>query len=228
MKKITTRKQLVEKLNKIDMKCIDYGKHFYDLKTLFESVEDKLTAQDRTDLKRMLSVEDDPEVISAAMEAKLKEEYEEEDIFGDDNDLDESYDHESKFYLMACYESSLRGLEDDLNTDDYSEAMDFVWDKCQQGLWVSVDDTETGEVTVYSPEKFDETTMDPEDLREDFDINEDYEDGSFDYFVAYDGDNLIGEYPTYDDAKEACTSPTCVVKGVIQYGADGYEETIID
>ena len=82
----------------------------------------------------------------------------------------------------------------------------------------------------------------------------------YDYFVVYEGDKLIGEYPTYDDALEAADiglndwlyknygvyaddltdddyerawnefneKGRCVIKGVTQYGADSYEETLLE
>lgn len=73
-KEIKTRQQLVEKLNRVDMKCIDEGLHFYDLKTLYESKEYKLSAQDKADIKKVAAIEDDPDTLKAYIDSKAIEE----------------------------------------------------------------------------------------------------------------------------------------------------------
>ena len=192
-KEIKTRKELIERLNAIDKKCIDEGLHFHDLKTLFESNEHKLTAEDRTDIKKVASVEEDPETLKAYIDAKVMEEdyllEDEEDYnygnYGfsrktDNADLDlddyspeDDYGDNLGYRVSAYYDEKLRELEDDLNTNDYSEALDFVWEKCQEGLWVEILNTETGDSEIYSPDKFDEDPIDPSDLRESKDSSDD-------------------------------------------------------
>lgn len=46
----------------------------------------------------------------------------------------------------------------------------------------------------------------------------------YDYFNVYDENGLVGEYPTYEDAKNAC-GDGCTINGVVQYGGDEFEET---
>lgn len=218
--KVKTRKQIIEALNKLDMKCIDEGLHFYDLKSLFESSSDRLTAQDRNVLKTMLNnANTTAEDVAAVMDARLEEDIEDpvDELYGDDAFNDDEAP-ELEYKVSAYYEESLRGLEDDLNTNDYEEALDFVWEKCQQGLWVEIFNTETGNSEIYSPDKFDETSTDPRDLKESM------EDGQYDYYNVSDEYGVIGEYPTYEEAKNNC-GEGCIINGVIQYGAEEYEYT---
>lgn len=46
----------------------------------------------------------------------------------------------------------------------------------------------------------------------------------YDYFNVYDEYGLVGEFPTYEDAKNAC-GEGCTINGVVQYGGNEYEET---
>ena len=82
-KEIKTKKQLIERLNEIDRKCIDEGTHFYDFKTLFESNSDRLSAQDKLALKKAVDI-GDKEAIEAVFQAKMAEDFDfEEDEFDD-------------------------------------------------------------------------------------------------------------------------------------------------
>ena len=142
-KEIKTRQQLIERLNNIDRKCIDEGIHFHDLKTLYESKEPKLSAKDKVDIKRVASIEDDPEVLKSYIDSKAVEEELEEDF----------------------YES----LKESILTND-----------------------------------------------------------EYDYFEVLNDDGLVGEYPTYANAKEACIDDSCHIYGVTQYGGAEYEETLLE
>lgn len=218
--KVKTRKQIIEALNKLDMKCIDEGLHFYDLKSLYEAIEDKLSAEDKNVIRNVLNTPNlTAKDVMAVMDSRLEEDIEDpiDELYGDDAFNDDKAP-ELEYKVSAYYEESLRGLEDDLNTNDYEEALDFVWEKCQQGLWVEIFNTETGNSEIYSPDKFDETSTDPRDLKESM------EDGQYDYYNVSDEYGVIGEYPTYEEAKNNC-GEGCTINGVIQYGADAYEET---
>lgn len=81
-KEIKTRQQLIEKLNNIDRNCVDKNMHFYDLKTLYEAKEYKLSAKDKADIKKVASIEDDPDALKAYIDSKAVEEslIEEDDL----------------------------------------------------------------------------------------------------------------------------------------------------
>ena len=81
-KEIKTKKQLIERLNEIDRKCIDEGTHFYDFKTLFEANSNRLSAQDKLALKKAVDI-GDKEAIEAVFQAKMAEDLEFDDEFDD-------------------------------------------------------------------------------------------------------------------------------------------------
>lgn len=109
-KEIKTRQQLVERLNNIDRKCIDEGTHFHDLKTLYESKEPKLSAKDKVDIKRVASIEDDPEVLKSYIDSKAVEECLEEDF--EDGDYNNKED-----------EDDLELVTDDMNGGYWYESL---------------------------------------------------------------------------------------------------------
>ena len=82
-KEIKTKKQLIERLNEIDRKCIDEGTHFYDFKTLFEANSNRLSAQDKLALKKAVDI-GDKEAIEAVFQAKMAEDFDFEDDEFDD------------------------------------------------------------------------------------------------------------------------------------------------
>ena len=57
---------LREQLNRIDHKCLDEGKPFHDLVSLFESVLPKLSSQDKEKIKQLMQKTDDASIIAAA------------------------------------------------------------------------------------------------------------------------------------------------------------------
>ena len=94
--------------------------------------------------------------------------------------------------------------------------------------WIELIDKETGdifdaEVTKYFDSSYElmlyNITPKYESLKESILTNDEY-----DYFNVYDENGLVGEFPTYEDAKNACKDG-CTINGVIQYGGDEYEET---
>lgn len=61
--------QLKESFKKIELDHID--EKYYDLVNLYEAIEPKLSAQDKTDIKRIIDTTNDPAVIQASLQAKL-------------------------------------------------------------------------------------------------------------------------------------------------------------
>jgi len=64
---------LRESLNKIDHYCIDNNRKFYDLRSLYESVEPKLTPQEKMELSKIVRDTNDPKVISASLNQMVSE-----------------------------------------------------------------------------------------------------------------------------------------------------------
>lgn len=60
----------------------------------------------------------------------------------------ESYG-ETRYEVSSYYGIDFRGLESDLETDDYSEAENFIWEKVTTGHSVELIDTETGDRKRY-------------------------------------------------------------------------------
>lgn len=92
MRKIETRSQIVEALNRIDHRCIDNNQHFYDLRSLFEATADRLTAQDKNVLRTMLNnnnVEADD--LKAVMDARLEEDTLPDGSYYDPEDYEGGY-----------------------------------------------------------------------------------------------------------------------------------------
>jgi len=48
------RQTLTEKLNEIDRKCLDEGREFKDLKTLYEWSVPKLSQKDKDEIKKVV------------------------------------------------------------------------------------------------------------------------------------------------------------------------------
>lgn len=59
--------------------------------------------------------------------------------------IKENYDHESTYYAESYFGSDFRGLEDDFNSDDFSEVMDWIWEKLDKGGFVWVTDNVSGQ-----------------------------------------------------------------------------------
>ena len=120
-KEIKTRQQLIERLNEIDRKCIDEGIYFYDFKTLFEALSDKLSAQDKVALKKAVDI-GDKETIEAVFKAKMAEDLEEEF----DNDVIEykGYYIEHGFYGGDEYTVQYDG--DDVEFNSVEDAKQFI------------------------------------------------------------------------------------------------------
>lgn len=93
---------------------------------------------------------------------------------------------ESRYKVSSYYDLKYQGLEDSLETDDYDEAKNFVWDKVQKGGAVELVDTETGDRKrfVSKTSEQDETATDIED----------YEDKIYSHRVSF-----ISKWKDYTD-----------------------------
>ena len=63
-----------DKLNEIDHRCLDEDLKFYDLRSLFESVAPKLSAEDKEEIKKVIQNTNDAETIAAVLQAKAMDE----------------------------------------------------------------------------------------------------------------------------------------------------------
>ena len=72
---------------------------------------------------------------------------------------------EKRYAVMAYLHSNRSGLMDNLETNDFSEAHDFMWEHCQQGNDCELLDRETGIREFYYSNNFDENAVDTADLR---------------------------------------------------------------
>lgn len=61
---------LREKLDRIDLKCIDENLRFYDLRSLFEATAPRLSPEDKEEVKKVIQNTDDAETIAAVLMAK--------------------------------------------------------------------------------------------------------------------------------------------------------------
>lgn len=61
---------------------------------------------------------------------------------------------ESKYIVCSYYDEKLHGLEDELKTDDFSEATDFAHEKLMQGNMVEIENTESGKYKRINPDEY--------------------------------------------------------------------------
>jgi hypothetical protein len=68
-------------------------------------------------------------------------------------------------YIVRAYLcTNFSGLVDDLETDDFYEVQEFIWDNCQKGYNCELTDTETGDRSAAYVESFTEATEDVDEL----------------------------------------------------------------
>lgn len=60
--------------------------------------------------------------------------------------------------------TNFAGLMDSIETDNFYEAQDFIWENCQKGYNCKLTVNETGETHWAYAESFNEETIDYEDL----------------------------------------------------------------
>lgn len=75
----------------------------------------------------------------------------------DYDDFDPKYDarYEVNAYYGSPRKGNYAGLEDDFYTDDFEEVKDWVWEKCQKGLYINVVDRENGNEVNINTENYD-------------------------------------------------------------------------
>ena len=88
----------------------------------------------------------------------MEESLNEENSF-DNDDPDSEFD--GRYDVFSYYSNSVSlldnfyGLEDDLHTDDFEEVKDWVWEKIQRGLYITVADSKTGNTVSLNPNNYD-------------------------------------------------------------------------
>ena len=128
---------ITQKLNELDTQAFTNDEKCYDLSYLYESQN---IPQDKK--KRIV-------------EELTKEKVDTKSIYNiltEDFNLGNEDLHDEVFTARAYYGTNYSGLEDDIETTDYSELEDFVWEKLQKGFLVEADGLD-GLVHRYSPDK---------------------------------------------------------------------------
>ena len=69
-----------------------------------------------------------------------------------------------RYTARAYLCTNFSGLMDSLETDNYSEVEDFVWENVQRGYNCELTDNERGETNWAYADDFDEEALNPEDL----------------------------------------------------------------
>lgn len=67
-----------------------------------------------------------------------------------------------RYSVNAYLCTNFAGLMESLETDDFNEVQDFIWENCQKGYNCEFTDHETGEVNVAYAEDFNEDVTDVE------------------------------------------------------------------
>ena len=70
--------------------------------------------------------------------------------------LDENLDIDTTYIVGSYYDEKLRGLEDELKTDDWSEVEDFAHRKLMQGNMLEIENTKTGKYRRINPDEYNE------------------------------------------------------------------------
>ena len=81
-----------------------------------------------------------------------------------------------KYSVCAYLCTNFAGLMDKLETDQWSEVEDFIWENVQRGYNCELTDNETGSKNWAYADDFDEEALNPEDLIRDHKKNELLED----------------------------------------------------
>ena len=81
-------------------------------------------------------------------------------------DYEEEYIRDYRYEVISYYDESFKGVEDTLNTNNVTEAGDFIWEKCNKGLYVIFKDKEIGNTRKFAPgsERNKETAIDIDDF----------------------------------------------------------------
>lgn len=115
-----------DKLNEIDHKCLDEDLKFYDLRSLFESVAPKLSAEDKEEIKKVIQNTNDAETIAAVLQAKAMDKNEslEEDA---DSLQSRIFDFLDELGGYADYNQRIEEVSDEFGISP-NEAEGYVWD----------------------------------------------------------------------------------------------------
>ena len=74
---------------------------------------------------------------------------------------------EKRYSVKAYICTNFAGLMDSLETDDFYEAQEFVWENCQKGFNCEFYDTKTGNHNWAYADDFAEDTEEPDELLRD-------------------------------------------------------------
>lgn len=69
-----------------------------------------------------------------------------------------------KYTVKAYLCTNFAGIMDSLETDNFYEVQDFIFENCQKGYNCELTDNETGETNLAYAESFTENTIDYADL----------------------------------------------------------------
>ena len=125
--------KLVEKLNELDLKSIDEGNKFYDLRNLYEST--KLTAQDKADLKNLLNSTDDPDMVNAFLATK---EAQKNEMLEEEHDTDVGL---GKY--VVTYTGILSHAPERISFDTKQDAEEFYNQLVGEGIDAELTEKET-------------------------------------------------------------------------------------
>lgn len=81
-----------------------------------------------------------------------------------DNNCDACQADEKRYSVKAYLEKSMRGLIVSLETNDYIEVEEFIWEHCQEGLNCELVDKERDTVHYAYAERFTENTNEVSEL----------------------------------------------------------------
>lgn len=124
-------KQIIEKLNKIDMYCIDEDLEYHNLKNLFEDVSQRLSPKDKEEIKKVIQSTDDANTIAAVLAAKAEDKNESLE----DNDSDYFMDNDEGTYEVFLYGQNPSVRHTFAYFDTEQEAEDF----CNEHDWEYID-----------------------------------------------------------------------------------------
>lgn len=117
---------LREKLNRIDLRCIDEDLKFYDLRSLFEATAPRLSPEDKEEIKKVIQNTDDAETIAAVLQAKAMDKNEslEEDV---DSLQSRIFDFLDELGGYADYNQRIEEVSDEFGMSP-DEVEGYVWD----------------------------------------------------------------------------------------------------
>lgn len=69
-----------------------------------------------------------------------------------------------KYRVCAYLCTNFAGLMDSLETDNFYEVQDFIWENCQKGFNCTLTDNETSQTNWVYAQSFTEETIDYDDL----------------------------------------------------------------